>query len=36
MKDNSNRYDNLIATASVLFITFVLGALIYAFINIFC
>lgn len=36
MKDNSNRYDNLIATASVLFIAFVFGALIYAFINIFC
>ena len=36
MKDNSNRYDNLIATTSVLFIAFVLGALIYAFINIFC
>lgn len=36
MKDNSNRYDNLIVTSSVLFIAFVFGALIYAFINIFC
>ena len=36
MENNSNRYDNLIATASVLFIAFCLGALIYAFINIFC
>lgn len=36
MKDNSNRYDNLIITASVLFVAFVFGAFIYAFINIFC
>lgn len=36
MKDNSNRYDNLIATTSVLFITFIFSALIYVFINIFC
>lgn len=34
--ENDNRFDNLMMTLGVCFIVFCIGALTYAFINIFC